>query len=171
MARIRTQYIQRRFSTIHLSGKITEFISDNLSNLLVECPQGDLGRARLRTQIAVYAPAGHMNGPGEVKHRIFRREVSCPDENVFLEGTDVAKADGTDVPAAIALDAPVELPQPVGESLGQARHDFLHAFVFDWVGLFTGNVLVRERLATFMIFGQFSRAGQADRHNPLRGSG
>jgi hypothetical protein len=107
--RIRAQDIKRRFSFTRFSGNITKLFVNDLSNLLVKGPEGYLCRTSLGAEITVDTSACHMSCSGQMKHWIFRREVSCSNQAVLFQGANIAKTDWTHVAAAVALYASVKL--------------------------------------------------------------
>jgi hypothetical protein len=94
------------------TGPVIKNIANDLIDLAIEQPQGDIGRAGLFAQSAVNAAAGHMNRPHQMEDRNFRGQISCLDKLRVLQTAFLAKTNRADIAATVTLDAPLKFIHP-----------------------------------------------------------
>jgi hypothetical protein len=105
-----------------------------------------------------------MDGPTQVKRRVFRREFASEDEISVFETADLTKTHGTYIPAPITFDALVELVHPVMQPfiLAQPFVLFQSPALGNSLGLLSHDPFRWIRLTALTSFSQFRRAGNAD---------
>jgi hypothetical protein len=169
MAGVGSQDIERRFALSRLSGDIPILVFYDFRYFFVKRSERDLSRANFCTKIAVNASARHVDGSGQMKHRVFGRQIAGPNQRVLFEGADIAEADRAYVAATVALYASVKFPLPVIETAEQIQgHDFVQAVIRYRLGFFARDELVRERLTALVGLCQLRRTGYANSYYPIR---
>jgi hypothetical protein len=158
-----TENVKRRLGRIAETRPELIFLVNYVGHLLVERPQGNIRRACLAAQAAVYAPARHVKCAGQVENRAFRRQGADIEQVSASQRALGTVAHRADVPASVAFNAFGELAEPALKTFVEAdRINPRNAFELPGFSGLPGNAVIGERLHALAGVGQSLRAGDTD---------
>jgi hypothetical protein len=148
------------------TGSVAKLRFQDLAHLFVQGAQGNICWTRLLAQAAIYAPAGHMHGPSQVKSWIGWRDGPSAYQLTIFQAAFFAKANRTNVPATEAFDAFLKFLHPVGKAVLDILFlQMLYGSELAALNGLPGHVFIRIRLLAFTGLGQLLGAGDAHGHN------